>query len=171
MNSSISTVPGRYDVDSPHRDAPYPRARFAPAIPPGFEEEQPTPELQSQTAGDIEYHVRIALLEQELRNINAHLVEARHTNAHLNQLNQDETAKVFEVVRELQRCERRAATSEVAVEYLAELHVQMATKIKENKKPDDRIFDLKDQLQRIKHEGQNKILAMDIDIQNLRSEN
>ena len=167
----VPKTSGMWDCPSYEEHDLSARPTTAPAVPPGFEGTVPTPKLEPQGSVDMGYHVRVALLEQELMHRNSQLEETLRENARLSQLHRDETVKVFELVRELQHCERRAAKADIAVEYFAELNVQLASKMKQNQEPDGRVSALKEELQRSSHESQESIRALEMKLHNLGLEN
>ncbi len=81
--SSSTTVRDKSTVHLADDNDLTPRPTIAPTIPPGFEATVPTPKLESQSSSDMNYHVKLAILEQELMTRNAQFDEAMRANAHL----------------------------------------------------------------------------------------
>ena len=158
------------DDQLPHDDNFPSRPRTVPAIPPGFEGNVPRPRHESKPS-EMNIYIRVALLEQDLRDRYAQLDETLRANAHLSELQRTEAGRVFALVQELSQCERRAAKAEIAVEYLAELNAQIAAKVKQHGHPDKQMSILEERIKYANYESETRISALEMDIQNLSLHN
>ena len=147
-----------------------PRPRTVPTIPPGFEGTVPSPGHESKPS-EMNVHIRVALLEQDLRIRHAQLDEAMRANAHLTKLHQKEGERVFALVQELNHCEQRTAKAEIAVEYLAGLNLQIAAQVKQHEEPDQQVSALQEQLKHANHDAESRISSLETEIQNLSQDN